>query len=136
MFSGGSRSCTGVSFFNVPQTGGVGGLSVKAEKGKKGNSYLILVKINVYLPDHNPSHGSFGDFPLYCKASKLNLESNDFIVHVSAIIISQAGNIKRAVMQPKCVKCADFCLVLFALVRSVLSAPFSSEFNKKRRGLC
>lgn len=41
-------------------------------------SYLILVKINVYLPNHDPSHGLFGDFPLHYKASKLNLENNDF----------------------------------------------------------
>lgn len=52
--------------------------SPKKEKKKKKTSYLIPVKINVYLTDHNPSHGLFSDFPLYCKDSKLNLENNDF----------------------------------------------------------
>ena len=50
----------------------------KTNKKKDKELYLIPAKINVYLPDHNPSHGLFGDFPLYCKASKLNLENNDF----------------------------------------------------------
>lgn len=53
---------------------------------KKPSYYLILVKINVYLPNHNPSHALFGDFPLYCKASKPNLENNDFIIHVSTVL--------------------------------------------------
>lgn len=53
-------------------------MSVRAKKKKKRTSYLIPAKINVYRPDHNPSHGLFSDFPLYCKASKLNLENNDF----------------------------------------------------------
>lgn len=52
-------------------------MSARAKK-KIRTSYLIPAKINVYLPDHNPGHGLFGDFPLYCKASKLNLENNDF----------------------------------------------------------
>lgn len=75
-------------------------------------SYLIPVKINIYLPNHDPSHDLFGDFPLYCKASKLNLENNDFIVHVRAGLISRASNITRALIQTKCVKFADFSLIL------------------------
>lgn len=39
---------------------------------KKGVLILSLRKISVYLPSHSPP---------YCKASKPNLENNDFIIH-------------------------------------------------------
>lgn len=80
MFSGVTRSCTGVSFFSVPRSARKNLFEVE---NRDPHGMLSLLKSRFIYPVTILVMPLCSDFPLYCKASKPNLENNDYIVHVS-----------------------------------------------------
>lgn len=82
MSSGVTQSCTGVSFFSVRRSEKKE--FVRGGKKKDPLGILSLLKSTFIYPSTilvMPLCSA--EFPLYCKASKPNLENNDYIVHVS-----------------------------------------------------